>query len=283
MSLRKFTFGAAAVAALLCAGAANAAPLKVLWYSGGVEDYVAPGDYQTQIGMLASQGAGDPNPTSWNITYWDAGSMPAGSFDVMVVASPQGGWSNYPDYTALTGLTAASFGDRVMFTGQDADWHYLNGPGPVNFDNPRGFLRDSINWAGNGNGMGLVALGQTGLNACGEGGANFGFTGYSTVCNSTEDVVIPAAYASFPINQGLTSAGLSNWSTSSHIAFDTLNAALWTGINVDGGMPGQYVTIVTAGTASGDTGVPEPASVFLLGAALMSAAWFARSKLRLMN
>lgn len=279
MSFRTYVMGAAALAALLTAGAANAAALNVLWYSGGVEDYGAPGDYKAQIGTLATQGVGDPNATSWNITFWDGGAMPMGSYNVLVVASPQGGWGNNPDYSSLASLTAGSFGDRVMFTGQDADYHFINGPGSAAFDGPRGFLRDSINWAGNGVGMGLVALGSTGLNACGEGGANFGFTGYSSVCDSTEDVVIPGAYASFPINQGLTSAGLSHWSTSSHIAFAGLDSGMWTGINVDGGMPGQYVTIVSAATASGGTGVPEPGTIFLLGAALLGAAWFARGKL----
>jgi len=35
-----------------------------------------------------------------------------------------------------------------MLTGQDADWHYQNYPGPTSFDGPQGFLLDSINWQG---------------------------------------------------------------------------------------------------------------------------------------
>ena len=46
-----------------------------------------------------------------------------------------------------------------MVTGQDADWHYINCPGPRNFDGPQGFLLDAINWAGSGTGMGAVFLG----------------------------------------------------------------------------------------------------------------------------
>lgn len=279
MSFRTFLLGAAAAAAVL-SGAANAAPLNVLWFSGGVEDNNAVGDYKIQIGTLATQGAGDPNSTSWNVTFWDSGAMPGGSFDVLVIASPQGSWGTNPNFSALASLTAASFGNRVMLTGQDADWHFINGPGSTNFDGPRGFLRDSINWAGNGTGLGLVALGQTGDGSCGSP-TNFGFTGYAGSCDSTNDVVIPGPVASFPINQGLTSAGLSNWSTSAHAEFTSLNTSLWNGINIDGGIPGNYVTIVTASTASGGTGVPEPGTFFLLGAAVLSMGWFARR--RLMN
>ncbi len=281
--MAKYLLSTAAAAALLWGSAASASTLNVLWYSGGVVDNTGIGNYQTEVGLLAAPGAGDPNPTNWNVTFWDSGPMPTGTFNVLVVASPQGSWATYPNYSALTGLTPASFGNRIMLTGQDADWHYTNSPGAALFDNPRGFLRDSINWAGNGTGMGLVALGSTGLDGCGEGGANFGFTGFTAACDSTNAVVIPGAYTSFPINEGLTSAGLSNWDTSAHIEFSGLDSSMWTGINVDGGIPNQYVTIVSAGTASGGTGappIPEPGTVFILGAGLLSLFWFARGKQR---
>jgi hypothetical protein len=281
--MKSFLAAAAVSAMLMAGGAANATVLDVLWYGGGVGDGGGPSSYQTNIMTLATQGVGDPNPTSWNITFWDAGAMPAGSFDVLVVASPEGSWNPYPDYSALNGagLSASSFGDRIMITGQDADWHYTNSPGPTAFDNPRGFLRDSINWAGNGTGLGLVLLGQTGDGSCGSP-TNFGFTGYTGDCTGTNNVVIPGPVASFPINQGLTSAGLSNWSTSAHTEFTALDVSMWNGINIDGGIPGNYVTIVSASTAGGGTGapgVPEPGTFFLLGAALLSFGWFARKRI----
>src|ERR1051325_8927092 len=126
-------------AALLSCGLAlstigPAAPPNVLWYSGGGVGNVGPGDYQAQLQTLATPGTGDPNPTTWNMTFWDDGPMPAGTYNVLVVVSPVGFWEQMPDYSALSGLTAASFGDRVMLTGQDADWHYLHHPGATNFD-----------------------------------------------------------------------------------------------------------------------------------------------------
>ena len=242
----------AAIAALVLSGPAYAG-INVLWYTGGVESG-APGDYQASMNELATPGAGDPSSSTWAITYWSGGAIPAGTFNALVVASPEGSWNAYPDYTSLNtaGLT---FGDRVLVTGQDADWHYIFGPGSTNFDGPRGFLRDSINWAGAGTGLGLVVLGGTEsvLDA-------YGFTttlGASS--GSTDNVLIPAAYAAFPINTGLTSAGLSNWGTSAHDIWDDPDTTVWTGINTFGS-DGGYVTLVSAATAggpiSGGGGVP---------------------------
>ena len=119
-----------------------------------------------------------------------------------------------------------------MLTGQDADWHYQNVPGPTPFDGPQGFLLDSINWAGSGSGMGLVALGMDGTGGC--GGPVLSLTGYSSDCTSTDNVQIPPAYASFPINTNLSSAGLSNWGESAHVGFYNIDPTKWTGINVNG-------------------------------------------------
>ncbi len=250
----RFWAGLAFAAAVAISGTAHAA-LNILWYTGGVTSPVA-GGYKTNIDLLAAPGAGDPSAATWNITYWDSGSAPVGSFNAVVVASPQGGWSTNPNYTALdsAGLT---FGDRVLVTGQDADWHYLNNPGPASFDGPRGFLRDSINWAANGTGLGLVVLGgpSSVLSA-------YGFdTTLGASSGSTNDVRIPAAFASFPINTNLTSGGLSNWSTSAHDIWSSPDLTKWTGINT-AGADGGYVTLVSAATASGGIGggVPEPST-----------------------
>src|SRR6185437_15300388 len=168
---------------------------------------------------------GDPAGAAtadWNITLWNSGAMPTGAFNVLVVASPEGGWGPRPDYSALSsaGLTASSFGDRVMLTGQDADWHFTNEPGPLNFDGPRGFLRDGVSWAGSGTGLGLVVLGDTGVGTAGS--VDFGFGGFTGIDGGTDNVVIPGAESGFPINGGLTSAGLSNWASSAHVSFSGL-------------------------------------------------------------
>jgi hypothetical protein len=253
--MTRFWAGLAFAAALAISGTAHA--LDILWYTGGVTSPVV-GGYKTNISLLSTPGAGDPSAATWNITYWDSGAAPVGSFNALVVASPQGGWSTNPNYTALdaAGLT---FGDRVLVTGQDADWHYLNSPGPTNFDGPRGFLRDSINWAGNGTGLGLVVLGGPS-----DVLSTYGFTStLGASSGSTDDVRIPAAFAGFPINTNLTSAGLSNWGTSAHDIWSSPDLTKWTGINTAGAGPG-FVTLVSAATASGGIGgtpgIPEPAS-----------------------
>ena len=192
---------------------------------------------------------------------------------MLVVASPQGGWNSYPDYTAVNaaGLT---FGSRQLATGQDADWHFINGPGPTNFDGPRGFLRDAINWAGNGTGLGLVMLGGTTLTGFGSLGPSSG---------ETNNVVIPGPVAGFPINTGLTSAGLSNWSTSTHDIWLSPDLTIWTGINIDGDL-GGFVTLVTEGglgdIAGAETPLPAALPLFASGlGALGLLRWRRKRKL----
>lgn len=263
-------------ALLLTLGNAQAGTINVLWYTGGVTTGGTP-SYESQINTLAGLAPSSPGGNTWNVTYWGSGAMPTGSYNVLVVASPEGGWGTNPDYSTLQSAVSGglTFGDRVMLTGQDADWHYTNGGMPTPFDGPQGFLLDSINWAGSGSGLGLVALGTSGTGSC-WGATDLGLTGYTAVCNSTNSVVIPGAVATNPVNTNLTSAGLSNWGTSAHAEFTGLNTSMWTGINVDGFSPSNYVTIVSAGTVGGGItpgggGVPEPAPIglMLLGCAAL--------------
>jgi hypothetical protein len=216
--------------------------------------------------------SGSINP--WNITFWDGGAMPAGSFNVLVTASHNGPWSAFPDYSALgnaissAGGTSNFFGDRVMLTGQDADFHYMSGvPGPGDFNGPAGFLINSINWAGSGNGMGAVILSNDLVSLF----AGSGVTGNSGGQNDT--VIIPPAFANFALNTGLTSEGLSDWLYASHQIFEGFDPTLWTAINVDG--DGGAVTLVSARTAAGGTSpsspVPESGPTLSLGAIAMGA------------
>lgn len=273
-----------------------AGTIDVLWYTGGVNG----ASYQTDINNLAALAPGAPGGNTWNVTYWASGAMPAGSFNVLVVASAEGGWGPYPDYTALNSA-ALSFNpaaQRVMITGQDADWHYINYPGGASFDGPQGFLLDSINWAGSGSGMGLVDLGQDGMGGCYGGASISTGGGFTTVACGTDNVVIPGGVASNPVNTGLTSAGLSNWSTSSHNQYTNLSS-VWDGINIDGNYSGGYsgtdatcatatpdagcvyVTIVSANAVGGTiTPTPEPAGLLLLGSAAAVAAGLIRRKKR---
>jgi hypothetical protein len=261
---------------MLSAVAAYADPLNVLWYTGGTEPTSPPGGtYEANItSSLAMPGTGDPSSTNWNITFWQGGAVPAGTFNVLVVPSLIGPWSPGPNYTALNAaLPTLTFGNRELVSGQDADWHVQNTPGATNFNGPRGFLRDAINWAGSGTGLGLVAMGDF---------AGLGLTGLGSLVSGsgsfvTNNVVIPAAFASFPINTNLTTAGLSNWNDSAHTGWTGSDTSLWTGINIDGDAPCpsppdstcHFVTLVTASEAGGGIGtVPLPAALPLFATGL---------------
>jgi len=245
-------------------GSAFAGTINILWYTGGTEAS-GPGTYEAAINNLVAQEenaafniSGSVN--TWNVTFWTGGAMPTGTFNALVVASPEGGWSTFPDYSSLTSqVTAASFGDRVMLTGQDADWHDIFSPGSANFNGPSGFLIDAINWAGSGTGLGGVFLADSFVYSM--------FTGTGTNTGENNTVNTPSAFSTFPINTGLTSAGLSNWNTSAHESFVGSDPSLWTAINVNGA--GDPITIVTASTAGGGTGgpgssVPDGGSTCLL-------------------
>jgi hypothetical protein len=223
---------------------------------------------------------------------WVPRSGSFGTFNTLVVASQIGGWNTFPDYTALTaaGLLEASFGNRVMITAQDADWHYLNGPGDGTtgqaFNGPRGFLANAINWSGSGTGLGAVIL---------DADAGFAlFSGLGTEAGSSDDVRIPAEYTGLPINSGLTSAGISNWGTSAHTSWTGTDTTKWAQINVlgtscsdDSANPSaadctQFITLIKAEEAGGGlTPVPEPSTLVLLGTALAgfsARAWRKRGK-----
>src|ERR1700676_3338371 len=114
------SFVLALACACVLAFTSKASATGILWYSGGVEEGT-DGDYRADV--MAAVGGG--------VTFWDSGLNPCPSCSVLVVASPQGGWSSNPNYSSLeTAFLSGSitFGNRLMLTGQDADWHDTNFP-----------------------------------------------------------------------------------------------------------------------------------------------------------
>ncbi len=247
----------------LTAGQARAGTIDVLWYngvSGAVETDQA--DQVAAENLLATPGIGDSSSASWNISHWyDGAAKPGGDFKVLVIGSRSGVASG----SLLAALPA--FGNRIFVTGQDADYHLAFGPGADDFNGPRGLLRNAINWAAAGAGLGVVVLSP------GEGSvslAELGIAGITNDIGFTDKVTIPDALAAYPVNAGLTSSGLSGWTTSSHDKWANLTAA-WTGISTDS--RGRFITLVSHDEAAGSiagTSVPEPASALLVGVGLLA-------------
>ncbi len=262
-----FIFSAAI--ALLTANAANAASLKVLWY--GQSDA-----YNTKISELANKAPTfDPEgdgSLDWDLTIWNP-QDPAPDFSDYNVFAIGFGWKhkglNFNPIGILNNKEeiSAARGNRTFLSGQDADNHYNYNPGPRP-NGPLGFLVNAVNWAGTGEGMGIVSL-PDGLGSTHSRSQEWWLNDRSFLKDelesyvsyfNTNSVVIPTATSDFPVNEGLTTAGLSNWRTSAHAAFNK-NIPGYLSINDAGSRPGYAVTIVTASEAGGGTLGPEPESV----------------------
>lgn len=278
----------------LIAAPAEATTIKVLWTAGTT-------DYNANIAELATEAATfDPSgdgALDWSLTMWDPYATPApdfSAFDVLVVGSTYGidqtvGGSNgfFDIGVSARGVLEnkaaikAARGSRTFITGQDPDLRDLVGPRNQD-DGPKGFLINAVNWAASGSGLGIVSM-VTGW------GEAFGFsspgggTNRTVFCAMNCWASLPSSTATrsklavgqenTPVNEGLTSAGLSNWITSAHAHFD-LTVPGYTAINLN--PDGKAITILTAGkegagTSGGDEGgndaiapVPLPAGVWLM-------------------
>ena len=279
---------------------AAAATINVLWTSG-------TSAYNTSIAGVAAAAPGfDPDgdgSNDWNLTFWDesVGAAPSFSaYDVLVIGSTYGIDQDYSGSgffglgVSARGLIdesaaiSAARGERTFLSGQDADWHNLNNI-PGRDDGPLGFMVNAVNWAAAGAGLGIVSMTDrydAGSTRDGWWTADGSFLkdelGAGVVARNTETVAIGAGQEGFPINEGLTTAGLSNWSTSAHAAFlDEIEG--YARINFDG--VGGGITIVTAGEEDGGTiggggptvpPIPLPAGAWLMFGALGTLAGLRR-------
>lgn len=281
--IRSVTSKLFVVLALLFSGQGVAGLIDVLWVGGNAA-------YNNNIQELATEASsydplGDGN-NDWNLTLWDAVTNPNPDFtryDVLVIGSYQTGQFNLGANPrgVLNNKSAieAARGNRTLLTGQDADWHDLNNL--RNRDNgPKGFMINSVNWAASGEGLGIVSMPDSYLRP----GWWFdpdSFLRDELLGNvryfNDNSVFLGAGQENFPINEGLTSRGISNWSTSSHLGF---SAGLegYVGINFSGrNSTGLPITVVTAGQEDGGTipdtpvvSVSEPSTLLLLGLGLLS-------------
>lgn len=296
MAMNKSLLSLCAVTALLTTAATvNAAPINVLWTSGSER-------YNANVQELASEAPtfdpGSNGSNTWSLTLWDYTIDPSPDFaayDALVIGSTDfGGDNNFfslgvkPDgVLANKGAISAARGSRTFLSGQDADWHDLNNRQDQD-DGPKGFLINAVNWAASGTGLGIVSMTDgypgepNGWWLDDDSFLQSELTGSVQYFND-ESVFLGTGQESFPINEGLTSSGLSNWSTSSHAGF-TPGITGYVPINFEGpNSSGRAITIVTAGQERGGTTpggttpeIPVPATMFLFLVGLVSLAMASR-------
>lgn len=238
--------------------AAVAQTLDVLWYA-----YSPPGSesqYREKMQELADN-AHTYAPGSgvrWEVTFFgpDEPAPDFSAFDVLVTQSSLFFDVDF-DYTGILDNKAAieaARGSRTLVTGLDPDYHYIFS-GPVD-DGPRGTLVNFINWAGSGSGLGIVALDNEDA-AWWHKPDSFlsdelvGFT----IGDCCGDKFIPEFAADYPINAGVTDAGLALSSgRATHTGFD-LAMPGYVGIHQSIGNEDELTgtTMVTAAEAAGAT------------------------------
>ena len=276
-TISKFSIAAIATAAVVLGTGktAQAASLSqeidVLWYG-------QQGIYNAKMSEIAEKAssfdpAGDGS-LDWNLTIWNPNDAAPNfsDYDVFVIGNgfTQARYFGFEASGILNNKDAisAARGNRTFLSGQDADLHYILNVGPRP-DGPLGFLVNAVNWAASGTGMGIVSLPDGGKWWLDENSfLKDELEGYVSYI-SDNSVIISTATSDFPVNEGLTTAGLSNWHTSAHLGFNK-DVPGYISINDAGSARNSdnVITIVTGSEADGCTNnckdkvkVPEPSSV----------------------
>lgn len=299
---------AAMIASLGLSSLAQANSINVLWYT-----YADPAsEYRQKFSELASVVHTLPQSdgSSWNLTYWDP-NTPAPDFsayNVLVVesgesfrtgATPSGPLA-IPDYSGILNNKAsieAARGDRTFITAADSDFHALRGDtgnipddpsapdgggkcapvltGSSCWDGALGHSVNAINWAGNGNGLGIVSF------LDGEHPGSFWWAdtnsflhdelaGHVNYAGSDQNPIINPLQAAYSLNSGLTSQGLSDWDNSFHATFLPIDG--YTPVVDSSLRPGSAVAIATS--------IPEPEiNAMLLGGLALLGAIIRRRKM----
>lgn len=303
-TMHPWILSAALIASLSVTSLAQANPINVLWYT-----YADPAsEYRQKFSQLASVVHTLPQSdgSSWNLTYWDVNSAAPdfSAYNVLVIESgeafrtgaPNGPLAT-PNYSGILDNKAAieaARGDRTFITAADSDFHALRGdtgnipddPSAPDgggkcapaltasscWDGAEGHSVNAINWAGSGNGLGIVSF------LDGEHAGSFWWTnansflrdelaGHVDYAGSEQNPIINPLQASYSFNSGLTSQGLSDWDNSFHAFFLPVDGYIQI---VDSSLrPGSAVAIATSVLSP----VPESETyaMMLAGLALMGA------------
>lgn len=301
---------------------ALSATIDILWYT-----YSDPlSIYRSELLKVAAQAATDPlaHGNNWNITWWQAGTpIPdLTGYEVLVTHSGEGFTAGapdapppgylLPDFTTLLQSGAAiqaARGDRTAVVATDLDFHSVVRASGVNtaagcdphgqapqcdfYDGARGALTNLIDWAGSGQGLGVVALFDGEFLPGGYWWDKAGSFLKDELQGSAFPLrlngllrenfpVLTAAEAALPLNEHLTSEGLSNWTWSYHGVFQTLPTGYVSAL--ESSRLNLPVVLVSAATANlGLTpAVPEPAQAWLLlggmAALVFARRWQSRAK-----
>lgn len=295
-------FPAALIASLAFPTLAQANTINVLWYT-----YADPAsEYRQKFSQLAEVVHTLPQSdgSRWNLTYWDANAAAPdfSAYNVLVVesgesfrtgATPSGPLAN-PNYNGILNNKAAieaARGDRTFITAADADFHALRGDtgnirddpsaadgggkcspaltGSSCWDGALGHSVNAINWAGDGNGLGIVSF------LDGEHPGSFWWTngnsflrdelaGHVSYAGSDQNPTINPLQANYALNSGLTSQGLSDWDNSFHGTFLPIDG--YTPMVDSSLRPGSAVAIATSVVPESGTYAMMLAGLALIGA-----------------
>ena len=181
---------------------------------------------------------------------------------------------------------SAARGDRTIISGTDADFHSIRGDTglcvPFNgcsyWDGARGYLVNIVNWAASGNRLGVVALLDGEFLSVDQrwrqkpnSFLHDELAGHVQYFRDNAPLISAAADA-YPLNDGLTSLGLSDWRSSFHAGF--IDVPDYTETVFSSLFPGVPVTIATSAFVTAPTAhVPLPPALlqFALGVATLGA------------
>ena len=192
---------------------------------------------------------------------------------------------------ASSSAITAARGDRTAIVGSDLDYHSVvrasgrntaagcdpHGEAPTCdfFDGARGQLTNLIDWAGNGNGLGVVALFDGEFRRNGYWWAQPGsflkdelqgtsYPFFHSGLLRENFPVLTAAQQDLPVNAHLSTTGLQNWTWSYHGGFTSLPTGYIGAL--DSSRYGDAVVLISEATAYGalTSPVPEAGSAWLL-------------------